>query len=137
MSEMNSILVPYDSSPEAEKALQNSFTIADAADEIVILMVLEDPETSFFLGPSGDMSIENAYTYLETVKSRFLETGLKITVRVVRGNVVEEIIRISNEINCKLIVIGYKGVSKIGRFILGSVSGEVAKRANKPVLIVK
>lgn len=137
MDEMNYILVPYDNSPEAEKALQHSFSIADTEDEILILMVLNLPETSFFLEPTEDMSIKTAYEHLETVKSRFVETGLKINLRVVRGNVVDEIIKASDESDCKLIVLGYKGISKIGKFILGSVSGEVAKHAKKPVLIVK
>ena len=100
-------------------------------------MVLPEQDDLFFSRQTEEISIKNANKLLESKKKNLKSTGLKIETKVIRGNIVDEIIEASNDPNCKLITIGYKGVTKIGRFMLGSVSGEVAKRAKKPVLVVK
>ncbi len=134
---MSQILVAYDCSPEADKALAHSISIAQIEDEILILMVVPEPEDTFYTDDYDENSIETFKGKLELVKSKYDNTGLKISTRVVKGRIVTEILKASNNPNCKLIVLGYEGVSKIGRFKLGSVSGKVAKLANKPVLVVK
>jgi len=134
---MSSILVAFDGSPEAEKALKHSISIAESDDVIMVLMVLPEQDDLFFSSQTDEITIEEANELLKAKKKDLVGTGLKIDTKVIRGNIVDEIIKASNDPNCKLIIIGYKGVTKIGRFMLGSVSGEVAKRAKKPVLIVK
>jgi nucleotide-binding universal stress UspA family protein len=134
---MNQILVAYDCSPEADKALAHSISIADPEDEILILMVIPEPENVFYVDDYDENSIEKVKGKLELVKNKYNNTGLKISTQVIKGQIVTEILKASENPNCKLIVLGYEGVSKIGRFKLGSVSGKVAKLANKPVLVVK
>ena len=80
---------------------------------------------------------EEINLWLESMKEKYQSKDLCITQRTRSGNVVSEIIKASEDPDVKLIVMGYKGVSKIGSFKLGSVSGEVAKLAKKPVLVVK
>ncbi|WP_455391824.1 universal stress protein [[Eubacterium] cellulosolvens] len=134
---MGKILVAYDCSAEAKKALEHAISIADATDEILILTVVPEPETVFCTDDLGVVTGEKVRTHLESLKEKHGQTGLKITTKIVRGDIVAEILRASGDPNIKIIVVGYKGVSKIGSFRLGSVSGEVAKLAKKPVLVVK
>ncbi len=131
------ILVPYDYTPEAEKALEHAINIAEPMDEILILMIIPEPGSDIFLNDSDNISKEDAIKKLEEIKKDKESSRIKLKTEVRQGNIVEEIIKTGDESRCKLIVIGYKGVTKIGKFMLGSISGEVAKRAKNPVLIVK
>jgi len=134
---MSMILVAYDGSSVANKALEHSISIAEPNDEILILMVIPKADSFFYSEDSNEISFEDAKINLEALTKKYEHTGLKLTTEVLQGDIVKEILNASNRPNCKLIVMGYKGVSKIGRFKLGSVSGRVAKLAKKPVLIVK
>ena len=131
------ILVAYDGSEVADKALQHSISIAEPEDEILLLYILPESDSDLFSAPSKAASLEDALELLKSVKDKFKYTGLLITTKAIRGNIISEIIKASDDPYCKLVVLGYKGVTQIGRFKLGNVSGEVAKRASKPVLIVK
>jgi nucleotide-binding universal stress UspA family protein len=131
------ILVPYDGTPEAMKALNHALGIAESSDEILILMVVPYPGSDIFSNGSDNISKEGAVNLLNEVIKEKESTGIKITTEVRQGDIVEEIIQAGDKSRCKLIVIGYKGVTKIGKFMLGSISGEIAKRAKNPVLIVK
>ena len=62
----------------------------------------------------------------------------KRVVGVIReGDVAEEIISFASELKCSIIIIGSMGMSKIGRFSLGSVAEKVARHSDRPVLIVR
>lgn len=134
---MHRILVAYDGSPEAEKAFEHSLAIAEPEDELLLLTVLPEPDPTMFSDLQDDISFEKASELLEKLLKKYDQKGIRINTKIIRGDIVDEIIKASEDPKCRLIVLGYKGVSRIGRFRLGSVSGEVAKRANKPVLIVK
>ena len=133
----NRILVAYDGSPEAVKAFEHAVSIAEPGEEVEILMVIPRPETEFCTEVQDEQSMENMKAQLESLQAKFQDPDLRFITTVRRGDIVEEIIRASERSNCKLIVMGYVGVSRLGRFKLGSVSGLVAKKANKPLLIVR
>jgi nucleotide-binding universal stress UspA family protein len=134
---MKKIIVAYDFSAEAEKALDHTVAIANPDDEIVVLLVLPEPDSVFGNQSTLDISSEQLQMKLDLLKQKYMDTGLKLSIVSVQGNIVEEILKASNDPECRLIVIGYKGVSKIGRFKLGNISGQVAKLSKKPVLVVK
>lgn len=137
MNDKNLILVPFDKSPEAEKALEHAVGVADPNDEILILMVLPEPDSDPFFEITNNNSVENLTQYLESLILKYRSSGIKLLIEIHQGNIVDEILKAGDNPRCKLIVIGYKGVSKIGKFVLGSISGEVAKRAKTPVLVVR
>ena len=137
MNTKNQILVPFDGSPEAEKALNHAIGIAVDGDMILILWVLQDLDSDFFANGSNTLSYEETKVKLESLVNKYKSSDITMETMIVDGNIIDEIVRVSENPNCKLIVIGYKGVTKIGRFMLGNISGEVAKRVKNPVLIVK
>jgi nucleotide-binding universal stress UspA family protein len=134
---MNRILVAYDCSPEAEKALEHAVAIAEAGTEIIVLTILPEPESLFGTEPPGNITKDDADSKLELFKNEHDTSSVKLISMIIQGNIVNEIIKTCEERNCRLIVLGYKGVSKISSFKLGNVSSEVSKKAKKPVLIVK
>ena len=56
---MSQILVAYDCSEEADKALAHTISIADPEDEILILMVIPEPGTILCSDINTENSINN------------------------------------------------------------------------------
>jgi nucleotide-binding universal stress UspA family protein len=137
LSEKNLILVAYDSSKESEKALEHAIDIADPEDEVQILMVIPKPESDPFINLDDFVSFTDAENELDHIIKIYNQDSKKVTTLIAQGNIIDEIIKASENPRCKLIVLGFKGITRIGPFKLGSISGEVAKHAKVPVLIVK
>jgi len=131
------VLVAYDCSAEANKALERALSIANPDDEIIILTVIPDAETVFCSDENNKISSNNIPAKLDDLKSKLSSSNLTISTRIIHGEIVPEILRASEDPEVRLIVLGFKGISRIGNFKLGSVSGQVAKLAKKPILVVK
>ncbi|MDX1707902.1 MAG: universal stress protein [Desulfobacterales bacterium] len=56
---------------------------------------------------------------------------------VTRGNVVDEILRVSTDKQCDLIVMGYHDRGKFGEAVLGSTTRRVLRRSQIPVMLVR
>ena len=56
---------------------------------------------------------------------------------VARGNVVDEILTVSRDKECDLIVMGYQDRGKLGEAVLGSTTRRVLRRSNIPVMLVR
>jgi nucleotide-binding universal stress UspA family protein len=56
---------------------------------------------------------------------------------VTRGNVVDEILAVSREKKCDLIVMGYQDRGKLGEAVLGSTTRRVLRRGSIPVMLVR
>lgn len=64
--------------------------------------------------------------------------GGKITRSYVRmGRVDSEVIRLSEEIGCDLIVVGNRGVGSLTRILLGNDAESIVRHAHCPVLVVR
>lgn len=68
---------------------------------------------------------------------RLQKDGWSCETMVGNGNPVDEILRVADEIDADLIVLGSHGTGLAKRFLLGSVSDRVLEYANCSVLIVK
>lgn len=63
-------------------------------------------------------------------------SDVAIEEKVVHGAVVPEILRIAEESKPALLVLGRRGLGRIGKFLLGSVSDKVVRQASVPVVVV-
>lgn len=70
-------------------------------------------------------------------KKRAKAEKIEVELLLLNGHVVEEILKTANEDNFDLIVIGVQGMSKIKKFLVGSVSDRVTRHAPCPVLVVR
>jgi nucleotide-binding universal stress UspA family protein len=61
----------------------------------------------------------------------------KVEVVVESGDPADEILISAKKYNAEMIVIGYKGYGKEGRFLLGSVTDKVVRHAGVSVLVVR
>jgi nucleotide-binding universal stress UspA family protein len=130
------ILVPLDGSPLAERALTTANGLASAvASRIILLRVLPDHRTKTEFGTSPD-----AVTRPE-IESYLAQTARRLTAPAVEtvvagGDPAEAILAQVAARGVDLIVMSTHGRSGIGRWIFGSVADEVMRHASVPILLV-
>ena len=134
---MGSILVGYDGSESSKKALEKAVTLLKENDELIVVSVVPSPDDKEFTIIDSDLSVANAQSQVNSAIAGLKESGINIIGIVRKGDIADEILKIGKEMNCDLIVIGHKGVSKIGKFMLGSVAEKVVRYASRPVLVVR
>ncbi len=144
------ILVPFDGSQNAERALSWSILAARNNDAEVVVVVAFDPPLT--VRGRGAVYVEEMKASLEG-EARGLaeesviilhERGVSARGVVVRGDVARAILETAEEESVDLIVIGRQGVThemgdKLDRFralTSGGVAEKVSRHATVPVLVV-
>ena len=88
---------------------------------------------------------ENMRRRIEERLKQFAERELKddpetlkrvVGIHVVQGDPATEILNMSDELGCDIIIMGTHGKGAIGHAFLGSVSEKVLRRIRKPVYII-
>jgi len=74
---------------------------------------------------------------LKVIESEFEKSGFKVKMIIKRGVPVQEILKVEEEEDISVIVIGSHGKSNLEEMFLGSVSEKVARRCKSPILIIK
>jgi nucleotide-binding universal stress UspA family protein len=108
---------------------------ADYRARLVVLHVHEPPLPLGELVPSDPAGYHE--TLLENLRELKPSGQVAADYRVEVGTVAEGIVRVANEINCDLIVLGTQGKSGLRRAILGSVAESVLRKSPCLVLAVK
>ena len=146
---MKKMLVAYDGSDASKKAIDMVLKCADKEDEITLLTVIpaELAESSFtkMLLPTIDLSnyVKSGSfkdKALESLKRIVKEIGSyveKVNTAVESGDPADEILITAKKTEADVIVLGYKGYGKEGRFLLGSVTDKVVRHASVSVLVVR
>lgn len=146
---MKKMLIAYDGSDASKKAVDVALKCSDKEDHITLLMVIpaELAESSFtkMLLPTIDLSQivksgtfkEKAMESLSKVAREIQGEVQKVNTIVESGDPADEILLSAKKYNADMIVIGYKGYGKEGRFLLGSVTDKVVRHAGISVLVVR
>jgi nucleotide-binding universal stress UspA family protein len=152
------ILVPYDGSKYAEKALDDAVNIAEfvKGSEIIIINVMEEILTPPVIFPSRvrhyktgedttlstyfrDLQTDMRYKTTETLEKirQKYENSVKIRAVVLVGQPADKIVEFANRQNVDLIVMGSRGRKGISRILMGSVSRNISDKAKCSVMIVR
>jgi nucleotide-binding universal stress UspA family protein len=134
---VSNILVAYNDSSQAKKALFHARNMMEEDDSLIIGWVIPQLKDKMYSKFESDTKVSEARSILKEVVEELKTENISAKSIVKKGEVAENILEIASEYNCKLIVLGYKGVSKIGRFTLGSIVDKVSRLADRPVLIIK
>jgi len=146
---MKKMLVAYDGSDASKKAIEMVRKCANKDDEITLLTVVpaELSESSFtkMLLPTIDLSNivksgsfkDKATESLNKLVKEIEYNVEKINVVVEDGDPADEILISAKKADADIIVLGYKGYGKEGRFLLGSVTDKVVRHASVSVLVVR
>ncbi|MBM4249205.1 MAG: universal stress protein [Euryarchaeota archaeon] len=130
-------LVAFDGSEASRKALSQAEGLLRGDDELLVLMVVPVAVIAEFADVPPDISTSRAQGLVNAAVTDLRERGVKALGLVREGDIADEILKLAADMPVDIIVIGHRGLSKIGRFALGSVADKVARYATRPVLIVR
>jgi len=146
---MKKLLIAYDGSEASEKAIDTALKCCNAEDEITILTIIpaalaESTFTNMLL-PTIDLSTvvqsgnfkEKAMENISKVAKGIENKISKVDIVVEAGDPADEILMTAKRLDSDIIIIGYKGYGKEGRFLLGSVTDKVVRHASRSVLVVR
>jgi nucleotide-binding universal stress UspA family protein len=146
---MKKLLIAYDGSEASEKAVDLTLRLCNKEDEITILTIIpaalaESTFTNMLL-PTIDLSTvvqsgsfkEKAMENVSKVAQDIQDSASKVDVVVEAGDPADEILMTAKKLDSDVIIIGYKGYGKEGRFLLGSVTDKVVRHASRSVLVVR
>jgi nucleotide-binding universal stress UspA family protein len=81
--------------------------------------------------------VREAETYLESTAQRLRNDRLSVETRLLRGEVVPELLNLTGSDRCDLIVITSHGMSGLGSRVFGSVAQKLLYSASCPVLVIR
>jgi len=146
---MKKMIIAYDGSVASKRAVEMALKCSNKDDELTLLTVIpaELAESSFtkMLLPTIDLSSvvksgsfkERAMETLSKVVAEIENNVKKVNVVVESGDPADEILMSAKKHEADIIVLGYKGYGKEGRFLLGSVTDKVVRHAGVSVLVVR
>jgi nucleotide-binding universal stress UspA family protein len=141
------ILLAIDGSEEAALAAEAATELSrDTGSEVHVTFVLPAPEHLIghhtYSAEVRESVLEQARsearTFLDGRAEQLKAEGAKVAFAHLRvGEPDKEIIRLSEEIDATLIVMGSRGLGAVSRALMGSVSDSVVKHAHCPVLVMR
>jgi nucleotide-binding universal stress UspA family protein len=145
---MKTILVGFDGTEPAERALRRAADLAEAfRAHLVVASVATPPIPSPGLGAAmpgapeqfaagSSEVLEQADRHLE--QARALLSGRAVDAEFVTevGPAADRLVRLANERDADVIVVGTREPSFVERLLQGSVSEDVSRRAHRDVMIV-
>ena len=146
MEPIRTILHPTDFSEQAGHAFRFACSLArDHGANVVLLHVMPPPYPvvgeMIAIPPLAteeeESALMEARLYNRLHALRAAETGLDTTVRLEAGDTVETILRVAEDLNADLIVMGTHGRTGLTRLVMGSVAENVVRRAGCAVLTLK
>jgi nucleotide-binding universal stress UspA family protein len=131
------IVVGYDGSDGARRALDRAITLAGADGRLTVVAAAETHiRTGITEGGRLDPSeIERRRKDLEEAKGLLAERGVDAETLEAQGDPGDVIVNASKDAD--LVVVGSRGLNPFQRLLLGSVSSKVVHRAECDVLVVR
>ena len=135
---MKKILVGFDGSEGSEQALNRAMMLLEECGELILLAVIPGPADKAFVDDEMYNKIKRkAENMINEVRINLGHHEFTITSMVEEGDPAVIIIDVSNKLNVDLIVLGSKGTSELGQYLIGSVANKVVQYAHKPVMVVR
>jgi nucleotide-binding universal stress UspA family protein len=138
------ILIPTDGSDVVTPAIKTALDIANTYDATLHALFIVDPPSSVASAGDGFTGLDNLLDELEdeghsataAVADQAADSGIEVTTAVRRGNPHDDILTYAEAHDIDLIVMGTHGRTGIKRALLGSVTEDVVRHAEIPVLTV-
>ena len=139
-----SIVVPLDGSVAAEHALPPALTLARRHNATIHIVRVYVPVAGVY----GEYAVrydetldrelmKRAQDYLNDVVAKLDASDVQATAALLDGPIADSISRYAKKVGADLLVMTTQGRGPISRFLLGSVSHELARAASVPVLFVR
>jgi nucleotide-binding universal stress UspA family protein len=134
------ILVAFDDSESSYRAFDFASELAEKFKAKLILLAivrLPEPTTSLEMGAILDDAKEHYEKAFRELGDRTNPKGIDFVTSVEVGHPPEHIVALAERDHVDLIVMGRRGRTQVGRFILGSTSERVLRYAHCAVTVVK
>lgn len=132
------ILVPVDGSDGSERASRHALGIAAATGATVDFLHVVTDAGRGSLGARVDPEVARARakTLLATAERLADGAGVAVTTERVEGRAPESILVAAAARDSRFVVMSRRGASRAGNRLLGGVTDEVVRAAERPVLVV-
>jgi nucleotide-binding universal stress UspA family protein len=134
------ILVAFDDSEAARRAFTFASELAfhfKASLLLLSVVRLPEPTTSLEMGALLDDAKEHYAKAFQELRDQTNPRGIDFTTMVEVGHPAEHVVAMAEKEHVDLIVMGRRGRTAVGRFVLGSTSERVLRYAHCAVTIVK
>jgi nucleotide-binding universal stress UspA family protein len=134
------ILLATDGSREAELATRTAVDLAENQNSELHVVYVEPalPMIDQFADPGPERTSPESRRLLDEQVKHVEETGGTVAEAHLRlGRPDDQIIKVGEEVDAGLIVMGSKGHGGVRRALMGSVSDSVIRHAHCPVLVVR
>jgi nucleotide-binding universal stress UspA family protein len=136
------ILVPTDFSEQSMIALGQSYNLARLNNAAITLLYVIEEENAFL--PFMKKSYSEEKKLIKQIKEKLTEistqaskaSGVKVNVKIEKGKIYEQIVKVAEEINAIFIIMGTSGSSGIKKFI-GSNTLRIVRESKCPVITIK
>jgi nucleotide-binding universal stress UspA family protein len=139
--EMQTIVVGYDGSDHADRALDRAIEIGRAGAQLIVVSaaspatLTRDPALG--TGSVDPIEAEAARTSLDKARERLTETRVQGRTVEAHNDPAEALVQQAQADSADLIVVGTRGLNTAQRVLLGSVSTKVVHHAPCDVLVVR
>ena len=132
---MKTIVLGYDGSESAQRALERAAALADREAKITVVGAVHTIASK--VGVTYDSVEEEDQTrHLAEAKARLSELGVESRTLEGKGDPARIIVTQAEDEGADLIVVGSEGKNLVERILSGSVSSGVVHRAKTDVLVV-
>lgn len=134
----NNILVPYDDSVNAKRALSKAFSLAELANSTITIVhvISYHKAIAKIVEPYKESIISHVKKFLNEIERDASRRDIIIKEHILYGNASDEILRFMKNKKFDVVIMGRRGVSKLTGPSLGSVSNALVQNSKVPVLIV-
>ena len=144
MGAMQTVLVPVDGSPSAQRAVEWIGQVLGRQTGAHVHLVNVQPaidawEVASHLG-AGEIAQWQAATaagVLDPAAKRLLAAGITVTTHARVGDVATTIAGCTRDLQCDAIVMGARGLGAVQSLLLGSTALKVVHLADVPVTLIK
>lgn len=133
---MQNIVIGYDGSASAERALERVPELADDDTKVYVVAAIHRLAGKGGM-PYDPVEQELHHTDLEHARARLAEAGIDAELAEGVGDPAGVIARLAKDVDADLVVIGNNHKNLIERLVLGSVGSGVQHRADCDVLVVR
>lgn len=137
--QFDSVLLPTDGSEQAEQAGIWGIALASQLGATVhLISVVDRAKTggleSLFEGEDAEELLERAAEHLSSVTDEARDRNIDVVTVTTEGSPAKEIVAYADDEDIDMIAMGTAGRGGFERAVLGSVTDEVIRKANVPVL---
>ena len=127
------MLVDYDGSAAARRALAHAGDFAGPADRVTVVNVMPEPSIGAGIGRPGAQR-NRQWRLLEEARQHMARRGIETDVAARVGEAAAEVLAAADEVGADVIVVGRRRGKTA--HVLGSISGRIVRDASCDVLVV-